>query len=216
MTVLYEKERQMLIDTARTMEKMGLVKLSGGNVSMRMPCGNVLVTPSAMGYENMVPEDIVLIDMQGNTVEGFRRPTSDWKAILYILREMPEMNVVLHTHQPAAIALSLVADELPVISTTMVDEIQHTVRVAPFTISSDEGMGIATVEHAGRALAVILKHHGVIAYGRNMDQALAAVVYLEESCEVYLKALAVGRPIPVLTEEQIAAEDAPRGYYGQP
>ena len=49
-----------------------------------------------------------------------------------------------------------------------------------------------------------------------MDQALSAAVYLEECCEVYLKALATGREIPVLTREQIEAEDAPRGYYGQP
>lgn len=214
--MLYEKERQQLIDTARTMERYGLVKLSGGNVSMRMPCGNVLVTPSAMSYDTMVPEDIVLIDLEGNTVEGHRRPTSDWKAITYILRAMPEKNVVLHTHQPGAVALSLLADALPVISTTMVDELKDRVQVAPFTISSDEGMGISAVKYAGKALAVILKHHGVLAFGRSLDQALSAVVYLEECCQVYLLALATGRPIPELTREQIEAEDAPRGYYGQP
>lgn len=212
----YEKERQLLIDTARAMEKAGLVRLSGGNVSMRMPCGNFLVTPSAMGYDTMVPEDIVLIDGDGKTVEGFRRPTSDWKAIVYIFRHMPQVNVVLHTHQSAATALSLVADELPVISTTMVDEVKNTVHVAPFTISSDEGMGISTVDHIGKALAVILKNHGVIAVGKNIDQALAAAIYLEESCEVYLKALATGLPVAALTPEQVEAEDAPRGYYGQP
>lgn len=212
----YEKERQLLIDTARTMERMGLVRLSGGNVSMRMPCGNYLVTPSAMGYDTMVPEDIVLIDGDGATVEGFRRPSSDWKALTYIFRHMPQVNVILHTHQSAAVSLSLVADALPVISTTMVDELKDTVQVAPFTISSDEGMGISTVRYAGKALAVILKNHGVIAFGKNVEQALAAAIYLEESCEAYLKALATGLPITCLTREQIEAEDAPRGNYGQP
>lgn len=212
----YEKERQALIDTARAMERAGLVRLSGGNVSMRMPCGGYLVTPSAMGYDTMVPEDIVLIDDDGHTLEGFRRPTSDWKAICYIFRHMPEVNVILHTHQCAATSLSLIADELPVISTTMVDEIKDTVAVAPFTISSDEGMGISTVDHIGKSLAVILKNHGVIAVGKNIDQALSAAIYLEESCEVYLKALATGRSIVPLTREQIEAEDAPRGFYGQP
>ena len=212
----YEAQRQQLIDTARTMERMGLVQLSGGNVSMRMPCGNFLVTPSAMGYDPMVPEDSVLIDACGNTVEGFRRPSSDWKALVYIFRHMPQVNVILHTHQSAAVSLSLVADELPVISTTMVDELKDAVQVAPFTISSDEGMGISTVQYAGKALAVILKNHGVIAYGKNMDQALAAAIYLEGSCEAYLKALATGLPITCLTREQIEAEDAPRGNYGQP
>lgn len=212
----YEKERQQLIDCARALETHGLVTMSGGNVSMRMSDGNYLVTPSAMEYTTMTIEDIVLINAGGDTVEGFRRPTSDYKAILYIFKHMPKMNVVLHTHQPQAVALSLVADELPVITTTMVDEICGAVPVAPFTVSSDEGMGIVTVKYAKEALAVILKQHGVMAYGENINEALSAAIYLEESCKVYLSVLAAGREVPVLTSEQIAAEDAPRGFYGQP
>ena len=119
----YEKERQKLIECARTMERYGLVMLSGGNVSMRITENSFLVTPSAMPYDTMMPEDIVLIDADGNVLEGVRRPTSDMLAILYIFAHMPDVNVVLHTHQPQAVAVSLVADYLPVISTTMVDEL---------------------------------------------------------------------------------------------
>lgn len=211
----YKKERQELIECAREMERHGLVTMSGGNVSMRMGENQFLVTPSAMPYDTMEPEDIVLLDKEGNTIEGIRRPTSDWKAILYIFEYMPEVNVVLHTHQPRAVAVSLVADKLPVISTTMVDELHAEVAVAPFTISSDVGMGVSTVEYAGKSLAVILKQHGIMAYGKSIEQALSAAVYLEETCHVYLLALATGREIPVLSREQIEAEDAPRGYYGQ-
>lgn len=213
--MLYEKERQELIDTARKMEAYNLVKMSGGNVSLRMPDGLILVTPSAMGYDTMVPSDIVVVDADGNKVEGERRPSSDLKAIVYILKHMPEMNAVIHTHQPKATALSLIADSLPVISTTMVDEVKAEVQVAPFTISSDEGMGIQTVEHAGKALCVILKNHGIMAYGKSLEQALSAAIYLEETCDVYMTALGTGREIVPLTPEQIEAEDAPRGYYGQ-
>ena len=81
---IYREERQHLIDCARKMERYGLVVLSGGNVSMRMPDGNFLVTPSAMGYDNMQPEDIVLIDASGRTLDGIRRPSSDSAALLYI------------------------------------------------------------------------------------------------------------------------------------
>lgn len=212
----YEKERQQLIDCARRMEDYGLIAMSGGNVSMRMPDGNFLVTPSAMEYTTMTIEDIVLIDKQGAVVEGFRRPTSDYQAILYIFEHMPKVNAVLHTHQPQAVAFSLIADELPVITTTMVDEVCGAVPVAPFTASSDKGMGIATVEYAKDALAVILKQHGVMTFGENISEALSAAVYLEESCKVYLSVLAAGYKAPVLTPEQIAAEDVPRDYYGQP
>lgn len=214
--MLYEKERQELINCAREMERLGLVVLSGGNASRRMGRDTFLVTPSAMAYDAMRTEDIVLVDREGRTIEGIRRPTSDLQAILYLFEQMPEVNAVLHTHQPHAVAVSLVADELPVISTTMVDELHAAVSVAPFTISSDIGMGVSAVEHAGKALAVILKQHGIMSFGKSMEQALSAAVYLEEACRVYLLARAVKQDLPVLTQEQIEAEDMPRGYYGQP
>ena len=212
--MLYEKQRQELIDTARKMEQYGLIRMSGGNVALRVD-DKVLVTPTAMAYDTMVIEDIVVVDLEGKTIEGKRRPTSDLKAILYILNHMPQVNAVIHTHQPKAVALSLICDRLPLISTTMVDEVKDEVNVAPFTISSDEGMGIQTVEYATKALCVILKNHGIMAFGKDLEQALSAAIYLEESCDIYLGALATNKKITVLTKQQAEAEDAPRGYYGQ-
>ena len=212
--MLYEKQRQDLIDTARKMEKYGLIMMSGGNVALRIE-DMVLVTPTAMPYDTMVTEDVVMVDLKGNVVEGKRKPTSDLSAILYILNHMPEVNAVIHTHQPKAVALSLICDKLPLISTTMVDEVKDEVNVAPFTISSDEGMGIQTVEYATDALCVILKNHGIMAFGKDLEQALSAAVYLEESCDIYMTALATNQKITCLTKEQAQAEDAPRGYYGQ-
>ena len=146
--MLYEKLRQELIDTARKMEKYDLIRMSGGNVTLRTDDDRVLITPTAMSYDTMVPEDIVVTDLEGNIVEGKRKPSSDLKAALYILNHMPEVKAVIHTHQLKATALSLVCDRLPVISTTMVDEVKAEVNVAPFTISSDEGMGVQTVKYA--------------------------------------------------------------------
>ncbi len=211
----YENERLKIIETALEMKRNGLIRMSGGNVSLRVSDDEILVTPTAMDYETMLASDIVLVNHLGETLEGARKPTSDLKAILYILNHMPKVNAVIHTHQPNAVALSLVCDELPCISTTMVDEVHGSVNVAPFTISSDEGMGIETVRYANDSLAVILKHHGIMAFGKDLEQALCAAVYLEESCDVYLKTLSTGREIPVLSKEQIEMEDAPRGYYGQ-
>ena len=211
----FEKEKQDLIDTARKMEKYGLIRTSGGNVSLRVKEDLILVTPTAMDYDTMLTDDIVCVDLKGNIVEGKRRPTSDLKAILYIMNHMPEVKALIHTHQSSAVALSLVVDELPVISTTMVEEVKGKVNVAPFTISSDEGMGIETCRYASGSLCVILKNHGVMAYGKSLDQAFSAALYLEESCETYLKVLASGLPISVLNEEQIKEESRIRGYYGQ-
>ena len=120
--MLHEKLRQDLIDTARKMEQYNLIRMSGGNVALRVE-DMILVTPTAMTYDTMIPEDIVVVDCEGRVIEGKRKPTSDLKAILYILNHMPEVNAVIHTHQPKAVALSLIIDKLPLISTTMVDEV---------------------------------------------------------------------------------------------
>ena len=213
---MYEAERQSLIDCALQMKAEQLVKGSGGNVSLRVGEDRFVVTPSAMAYETMTPADVCVVDSAGNVVEGERRPTSDITAILYIFNHRPDVGAVIHTHQPYATALSLVADELPADFVTVIDELNAAVRVAPFTRSSDEGMGVQTVEYAGDALAVILKHHGAIALGRDVDEALSSAVSLEEGCRCYLAALATGLPVAHLTPEQIADEAEERGYYGQP
>ncbi len=213
---MFEKEKQELIDCARSMERYNLVTLSGGNVSLRMPNGNILVTPSAMGYDSMVPDDIVILDSEGKIIEGKRRPSSDSKALLYIFKHRPDINALIHTHQPYATAVGMVCETLPANQVTVIDEIGDDVPVAPFTPSSDEGMGISTVEHATKAKAVILKHHGVMAFGKTLEQALCAAVYLEEASKVHLAVLATGRPVPLLSAQQIAEEGAERGYYGQP
>ena len=211
----YEAERRAVIETALTMLRYQLISLAGGNVALRMPCGNFLITPTAMAYETMQPEDIVLVDRTGKTVEGTRRPSSDTLALLYIFNHKPEVNAVIHTHQPYATAVGLVEDELPGCLVTVLDDCRPAVPVAPFTISSDERMGKLTVDYCGDALAVILRNHGVIAFGADLEEALHSAVYLEEAARTYLAARALG-PVHLLTPEEIAAESAPRDNYRQP
>jgi L-ribulose-5-phosphate 4-epimerase len=212
---MYEKEKLDILGCALKMEQYQLIKLSGGNISMRMPDGNFLITPSALPYDHMVPGDVVLVDEHGKPVEGSRRPSSDTQALLYIFSHMPDVNAIIHTHQPYATAVGLVTDFLPACLVTIIDANNGPVNVAPFTISSDEGMGILAVKYAANSLAVILKNHGVIAFGKNLDEALCSAVYLEESSKTYLMARSIGA-ISLLTDEQITQEGAYRGNYGQP
>lgn len=213
---MYEKEKQDIIDAAREMERRGLVVMSGGNVSLRLPDGSFLVTPSAMDYGPMLPSDIVRLDRDGRVLEGLRRPSSDHLALLYLFNHRPEIDAIIHTHQPLATALGLVCERLPANQTTVIDELGGDVPVAPFARSSDEGMGIAADRVYNGSRAVLLRHHGALAFGKTPADALSAAVFLEQGCMVYLAALSTGRPVPLLTPEQIAGESEIRGNYGQP
>ncbi len=212
---MYERLKQQMIDAALEMLKYRLISLSGGNVSVRTEDGTFLVTPSAIRYERMRSEDIVLVDSDGAILEGDKNPSSDMLALLYIFEHKPEINALIHTHQPYATAAGLIADRLPACLTTIIDTVHTHVPVAPFTISSDIGMGRAAVEYCGRANAVILSNHGVVGFGRDLDEALETVVYLEEGAKTYMAAKAAKRKIKLLTDVQIRSEDADRGNYGQ-
>ena len=212
---MFEKEKKQVLDAALEIRRCSLVSLSGGNISMRVGEDRYLVTPSGMIYEQMVPEDVCLIDGTCRVVEGNRKPSSDSSALVYQFEHMPKVQAVIHTHQPWATAAGFAADEIPDFLVTIMDACRNPVRVAPFTPSSAVGMGKLAVEYAGDSLAVILKHHGVITWGGDLQEALYAAVYLEEAAKTYVLAKAMGVQIPALPPELIAQEKAGWETYGQ-
>lgn len=209
------EEKKKLIDTGIKLDRYGLVALSGGNVTARMPDGKILVTPSGMIYEDMEPEDVLVMDLEGNVLEGERKPSVDVRALLYILRHKPEVNAVIHTHQPYATGVGLVTDELPCNLTTLANAARGAVKVCPYSSAASMQMGIEVVEHIGDKLAVILKHHGVISVGRSLTQALYACVYLEEAAKTYSIAYGMDHQVPLLTREQVDRAVEVFRYYGQ-
>lgn len=213
--MLFEKEREAVIKAGRKLDRYGLIALSGGNVSWRLPGGEILVTPSGMIYEDLIAEDILVIDIDGNIIEGARTPSVDTQALLYIYKHRSDINAIVHTHQPYATAVSLVASELPCCVTTLANATWGAVKVCPFASAASIDMGVETVKYAGAQLAVILKNHGVIAFGDSLKQALYAAVYLEEAAKTYILARSMGSEVAVLTPAQVEQAVEVFRYYGQ-
>ena len=213
--MLFEQERKQVIRAGTQLDRYGLIALSGGNVSARMPSGEILVTPSGMIYEDMVAEDILVIDINGNVIEGTRKASVDTGALLYIYQHMPQVNAIIHTHQPYATAVGLVADELPCCVTTLPNATGGAVKVCPFSSAASIEMGVQTVNTIGDTLAVILKSHGVITVGDSLKQALYACVYLEEAAKTYLAARSVTDNVAMLTPAQVDQAVEVFKYYGQ-
>jgi L-ribulose-5-phosphate 4-epimerase len=86
--MMYQNGRQQIIDTGIALDRYRLISLSGGNVSMRFE-GHILVTPSGMSYETLVPADVVVMDTKGKVIEGERRPSVDTVALLHIYNHIP-------------------------------------------------------------------------------------------------------------------------------
>ncbi len=210
---MFEREKQEIINVGMTLDRYRLISLSGGNVSMRIG-QRIIVTPSGMSYETLVPQDVVVLDLAGKVIEGERRPSVDTVALLYIFNHMPEVNAIIHTHQPYATAIGLVMDELPAFCTTLVNATLGAVKVAPYSSAASLDMGIRTVEHIGNKRAVILRNHGVITVGPTLKDALYAAVYLEDACRSYCAARAIGSPRG-LTEAQVEEAVETFKHYGQ-
>ncbi len=198
---MYEQEKNELIKTGLALKENKLISLSGGNVSCRLPGDKILVTPSGMAYEGMVTDDIVTLDIDGNVIEGTRRPSVDSIALLHVYRNMSRVNAIIHTHQPYATAIGMVYDQVPPAVTTLANACAGVVNVAPFSSAASLAMGEETVNNIGDANAVILKNHGVITVGKTIKEALYAAVYMEDALKTLFIAKAMGDPV-LLTDEQ--------------
>lgn len=213
--MMYQKEKKEVIKAGIKLDRYGLIALSGGNVSCKVDEDKILVTPSGMIYEDLASDDIILMDLSGKVIEGNRKASVDTKALLYIYNNMPEVKAIIHTHQPYATALGLVMDEFKCNLTTLANAAKGSVNVCPFSSAASEQMGIEAVENLKGKLAVILKHHGVIAVGNSLKQALYSCIYLEEAAQTYCIARSMSRDVAMMTDEQIEQAVKVFDYYGQ-
>ena len=108
---MYDDLKKEMLEACLKMKEYKLVSLAGGNVAIRVDDNKFLVTPSAIEYDKMTYKDIVLIDENCKVIEGKRKPSSDSSAIVYIFKHKPEVNAVIHTHQPYATAIGMVQDK---------------------------------------------------------------------------------------------------------
>lgn len=212
---MYENEKTLMLKYGVYLDRYGLITLSGGNLSLRLPDGNFLVTPSGMVYEDMDISDLVIVDKDGVVVEGHRRPSVDTSGLLYIFNHRPDLNAVIHTHQPYATAIGLIQDEFPCNLTTLANAAHGSVKVAPYASTATVELGIQSVKFLGDQLAVILKHHGLIGVGKDLKQALYACVYTEEAAKTYYVARAMSPNVAEMTQAQIDQAVDVFNHYGQ-
>lgn len=215
--VRYEAVRRAVLAAARRMRADGLVRLTEGNVSCRIP-GTPLfaITPSGMDYEALEPADICILDLEGRVVDARRRPSSETPLHRLTYLRRPDVGAVVHTHSIHASAFACTGRELPVISTELAALVGDTIRCAPYAPSGTETFAEVALEAlGGEDLAVLLQNHGAMAVGETLDRAYAAAVALEEAAQIFILARLVGEPIILPAEERRRIFLSRRRAYGQ-
>ncbi|MGW2490782.1 class II aldolase/adducin family protein [Streptomyces sp. NPDC001606] len=204
-----------VVATARRTVADGLVVGTSGNVSARV--GDlVLVTPSGVPYDRLTPDDITGVDLTGRQVLGTLVPTSELPMHLAVYRAT-DARAIVHTHAVHATAVSTLVGELPPIH-YMTAALGGPVRVAPYAAyGSEELAGHVLRALAGRS-GCLLRNHGTLTYGADLDQAYDRTAQLEWMCRVWLTASSVPGLTPALLTEAQLGEAASRlkGYGRRP
>lgn len=193
-----------------------LVVWTSGNVSVRDPeTGYVVIKPSGVKFEDLKPEQMVVVDLDGKIIEGDLKASSDTASHLYIYQHMPEVNGVVHTHSNYATAFAATGKPIPPVLTAIADEFGGPIPCGGFALIGGEDIGKVVVESIGRSSACLLKNHGVFTVGPTGEKALKAAVMVEDVA----KTVAIAQQLGALDE--IPAEDIAKLYdrytniYGQ-
>ena len=196
--------------------KNGLVTWTGGNISARdAESGLVVIKPSGVMYEELRPEDHVVLDLDGHIVEGALKPSSDTASHLYIYRQRPDINGIVHTHSPYATAFAALGRPIPVYLTAIADEFGGPIPCAGFALIGGEEIGQQVIQHIGDSQAVLLKNHGVFTVGRSARAAVKAAVMVEDIARTVWYALQLGTPDEIAPEDVAKLHHRYMHVYGQ-
>jgi L-ribulose-5-phosphate 4-epimerase len=213
---MLESLKEQLVQLHLELPRHNLVVWTGGNVSVRDPgTGLIAIKPSGVRYEDLTADKMVVLDLDGNQLEGDLKPSSDTRSHLYIYRHRPDVNGVVHTHSRYATAFAAVGRSIPVYLTAQADEFGGEIPCAGFTLIGDEGIGRLVVEGIGASPAILLKNHGVFTVGPTAKAAVKAAVMTEDVAATVFLALQLGTP-DVLAEDVVASlHDRYMNVYGQ-
>ena len=173
-----------------TLKKSNLITLTWGNVSGKdEESGLIIIKPSGLSYDTMKPEDMVVVDLDGNTVEGTYRPSSDLPTHLYLYKQFPSLGGIVHTHSTFATAFAQSGKEIVAYGTTHADAFYGNV---PCTRDLTEAEISEAYEwNTGKVIAeavrdfiavpgIIVKNHGVFTWGETAEKAVENAITLEE------------------------------------
>lgn len=209
--MLLHDERVQLVEYCHRMQADDLTVGTSGNLSVRSG-DHIAITPSGVPYEDLTPESICVIDIDGTKVEDGLDPSSEVPMHTSVYKATDALAVV-HTHPLYASTLSAVIDELPPIH-YMIALLGGPVRVARYATFGSPELADNAIKAMDGRFGAILANHGATTYGESLAKAYARSIYLEWVCRMYYQAKLFGEPniLPPAEIELIAGK---LNSYGQ-
>ena len=207
--------RAAIVAQCRAMNASGLNQGTSGNISARHGA-RMLITPSAIPYDSMTPDMIASMPVEDNygTWEGPKKPSSEWRFHLDILRARPEVGAIVHTHSAFCTSLSIARKPIPPIHYMIAHFGGPDIRCADYALYGSAELSAHVLKAMEGRNGCLLANHGMIAAGRNLAQAMWLAVELETLARQYWHALQIGGPVLLSDEEvrQAAEKFGVTGY----
>lgn len=192
----YEALRNEVIETARSMLEKGLTVGTGGNVSVRCPDSNrFLITPSSLPYETLVPEDVVVVNLEDASYEGRNVPSIEYRLHRKVYLARPDVSAIVHAHPPVASVLAALRKPLPLIIDACTYAFKDEVKVAEYGKPGTIELAENTVRALGDNTGVIMANHGILCVGENLEEALGRCEVLDKAALTYILSLSIGTPV---------------------
>ena len=204
----FQQDREAIVTTLKGLAASGLVIGTAGNVSVRVAVDTYAMSPSSLAYEGMIAEDIVVVDGNGQILDGHRHPTSEMQLHLAVYASTSHRAIV-HTHSKAAVAVSTLVDVLPP-HHYYINQLGGAVGVAPYATYGTRELADGVSTAIGHSAAALMSNHGAVAGGATLEEATYRAELVEWLCDTWLLARSAGAP-RLLTEEQLRLARERRG-----
>jgi L-ribulose-5-phosphate 4-epimerase len=225
--------KQRVLQANLELPQLGLVSFTWGNVSARDPrSGSIVIKPSGLPYESMTADDMVRVDLDGNILEGRRKPSSDLDTHLELYRSFPAIGGIVHTHSNWATVWAQACREIPALGTTHADYFRGAIPCTRvLTVEQTQGAyeretGVAIVERLreggidpAQMPAVLVANHGPFVWGPDAETAVHNAAVLELTAQMAFLTLQLNAGLPAmpnhLLDKHFLRKHGPGAYYGQ-
>lgn len=175
-------------EAGKRLLKEGLVARTWGNVSIKVNDTQMVITPSGRPYDELTPNDMVLVDIYTLKYEGNIKPSSELKLHCQVYKTRPHINAVIHTHQMYASVVAAAQKDVMVLN----EEHQQIlgakiIKAAPYALPNTKKITIETAKAIEQSNAALMSNHGVVCIGADLENAFVVARTLESACELFIE-----------------------------
>ncbi|HZK11292.1 MAG TPA: class II aldolase/adducin family protein [Atribacterota bacterium] len=211
-----EKFKKLIVETGRELYQQNLTIGTWGNISiLDSETSLIYIKPSGMDYNEINLEDVIVIDKQGKTIEGFRKPSIEMPMHLSIYNARKDVGAIVHYHPVYSSVLAVTGFNLPGICEDFVQIVGEKVLCAKYALPGSDELAENAVASLGNRNAVFLLNHGTLCVGKDMKEAMKVCHVVEKTAHIYILSKSVGK-CRIIPEEDIKImQDFAKNSYGK-